>query len=113
MAEDTGGEKSLPASAQKIQKARLDGNIAKSQDLSAGLALLAALFAMLVFGGYSMRSLISAGTFYFSNLYDASPAMQPLQSVALQVLYFVASAVLPFAIVMVMVGFSFIKQVNK
>ncbi len=107
MADDTGGEKTLPASAQKIRRAREKGNIAKSQDLGSGLALMTALFAMFVFGGHSLRSLVAAGTFYFGNLHEVSPANEPVQTMAMQALYFVASAALPFSIVMVVVGFSF------
>jgi len=65
MAEDTGGEKHLPASEQKIRKAREDGNVAKSQDLSAAWTLLIALLGMYFLGPGMFRGLIEMAQHYF------------------------------------------------
>ncbi len=65
MAEDTGGEKTLPASEQKIRRAREDGNVAKSQDLSAAWTLLVALMGMYFLGPDMFRGLIEMAGFYF------------------------------------------------
>ncbi len=65
MAEDTGGEKSLPASEQKIRRAREDGNVPKSQDLSAAWTLLVALLGMYFLGPGMFRGLIEMASHYF------------------------------------------------
>lgn len=75
MAEEAGGEKTLPASQHKIQKAREDGNVAKSQDLSASFSLLIALGGIWFLGPGAMKALLEATHYYFSNLssFDITP----------------------------------------
>lgn len=107
MAEDSGGEKTLPASGQKIQKAREDGNIAKSQDLNAGMALMMALFAMLVLGEGVLEKMLEAGRYYFSNLGELAADPYAIQSIAAGALYFVGAATLPFMITMMIFGLTF------
>jgi flagellar biosynthetic protein FlhB len=107
MAEDTGGEKTLPASGQKLQKARQDGNLAKSQDLNAGLALMVALLAMLILGEGILAMLLDAGRYYFSNLHQLAQDPSTLQSIAIGALYFVGASTLPFMVTMVIFGLSF------
>jgi len=107
MAEETGGEKSLPASAQKIQKARMDGNIAKSQDLSGGIALGTGLVALLFFGSMTMNTLLDAGRYYIGQAHVLSAlnrdALIPL---SVGVLRYLAYSVLPLALLMMAVGLS-------
>jgi len=68
MAEDTGGEKTLPASEQKIRRAREDGNVAKSQDLSAAWTLLVALIALYLVGPSIFRGLLEMAQYYFGEV---------------------------------------------
>lgn len=107
MAEDTGGEKTLPASGQKLQKAREDGNIAKSQDLNSGLALMVAMFAMLMLGEMSLNNLLNAGRYYFSNLGELAAYPEAIQSIAAGAIYFVLAGTLPFMITMLLFGLTF------
>lgn len=104
MAEESGGEKSLPASAQKIQRAREDGNIAKSQDLSAGIALMVALMAMVVFGPSIMETLLNAGRYYIHNAPELTPDKHTLADIAAGALWIVALCTLPLSLVLVASG---------
>ena len=107
MAEDTGGEKTLPASGQKILKAREDGNIAKSQDLNAGLTLMVALFAMMMLGQGVLENLLDSGRYYFSNMAELAADPYAIQSIAAGALYFVAASTLPFMVTMLIFGLTF------
>lgn len=87
MAEDSGGDKSLPASAQKKRKAREEGNVARSQDLSAGAVLALALLAMVLFGRPSMESMVDAGRFFLGNAGDMQLIDTSPQTLAIQVCF--------------------------
>jgi flagellar biosynthesis protein FlhB len=100
MAEDTGGEKELPASPQKKRKAREDGNIAKSQDLSSGLSLALALFMLTLFAPRSLEVMVGAGRYFLGHTEELLFAQLPMRVLVLRVLYPFAEAVLPFAVVM-------------
>ncbi|HEX4843949.1 MAG TPA: flagellar biosynthesis protein FlhB [Limnobacter sp.] len=50
MAEDTDQEKDLPASEQKIRKAREEGNVPRSRELGGGVVLLAGVSLLYVMG---------------------------------------------------------------
>lgn len=105
MAEETGGEKTLPASGQKIQRARQEGNIAKSQDLSSGLALLVALMALLFFGPMSLEVLLGAGRYYIGNAHELTLDRTSIVGLTVGALYFVALCSLPVALVLALSGF--------
>ncbi len=104
MAEDSGGEKTLPASGQKKQRAREDGNVARSQDLSSGATLAMALLTMLFFGRHILETLVKTGAYYLGEAQIMTPDFYPVQTLCLQVLSRIASCVLPFAAVMVATG---------
>jgi flagellar biosynthetic protein FlhB len=104
MAEDSGGEKTLPASGQKIQRAREEGNIARSQDLSSGIALAIALLAVVLFGQGMMETMLAAGRYYIENAPDLVPERQSLRVIAASGLWIVALCVGPVALVMLGTG---------
>ena len=104
MAEDSGGEKTLPASQTKIQKAREDGNIAKSQDLSSAWSLMIALAAMWYLGPDLFRNMLEATRHYFTNFATLDMGIDSMHILGLDVLRRLAIILLPFAIVMVIAG---------
>ncbi|MDP2325259.1 MAG: EscU/YscU/HrcU family type III secretion system export apparatus switch protein, partial [Gammaproteobacteria bacterium] len=104
MAEESGGEKSLPASGQKIQRARADGNIAKSQDLSSGIALAVALMAIVTFGPSIMDTLLAASRYYIHNAPELTPDKYTLADIAAGALWIVALCTLPVALALVLTG---------
>lgn len=104
MSQDSGGEKNLPASAQKRMRAREDGNIAKSQDLTSAIALFGALFALMYIGPYTMEWLREATRYFISHAHLLIPARTALSVLGFQVLYWLALCVLPFMGIMVLLG---------
>jgi len=104
MAEETGAEKSLPASPRKIQRAREEGNVPKSQDLNSGISLLVALGGLYLFGPTMFDLLIDSGRFFIGNLDTLVPSQTPIQVLTFQVLYVLGWTVLPFALVMTLAG---------
>jgi len=104
MAEDTGGEKAFPASALKKQRAREEGNIAKSQDLNSGVALAAALLALLLVGRQGLETLVQATQYFIGHAHELTFDKTPAQLVAIRALYYVAVCVAPLAAMMLAVG---------
>lgn len=104
MADEPGGEKVHPASPQKKQRAREEGNIARSQDLSSAAGLTAGLLVLLLLGRASLEWLIEAAR-YFLNGEGAMPWNgYAFQTLMMQSLYFWALAALPIMVVLLMTG---------
>ena len=61
MAEESFGEKTEPATPRKREEARKKGQVAKSQDLTSALILLAALLAFEFFGVEVLGSYYAPG----------------------------------------------------
>lgn len=104
MAEDTGGEKSLPASGQKIQRAREEGNIAKSQDLSAGVALAVALLGLVFFGQMSFDTMLEASRHYLGNAHLLARDHANTLRLMVEALGYVTLASLPIALLLMVSG---------
>jgi len=101
VSQESGAEKSLPASARKIERARNDGNIPKSQDMNAVVALAAALLVLLVFGGYMMRSMIGMGQFYLANAHTLAEPHTAFRSIMFHSVMMLGITVGPFGAAMV------------
>jgi len=104
MAQESGGEKSLPASQQKKDRAREDGNIARSQDLSSAAGLAAALLALMILGRGIFDVLISSGEYFFGQADLLTVQYQSVQQIQTQALYYVALGAVPFMLAMVLAG---------
>ncbi|MBX7256131.1 MAG: flagellar biosynthesis protein FlhB [Candidatus Hydrogenedentes bacterium] len=104
MAEDTGGEKSLPASAQKISKAREEGNIAKSQDLNAAWSLAVALGIFWYSGSDMFEGLVESTQFFFGNITQFSPDTDAFIDLAMFTLLRLGRLLLPFCVLMLLAG---------
>ncbi|MCP4646021.1 MAG: flagellar biosynthesis protein FlhB [bacterium] len=68
MADTSGGEKTLPASPRKREQARRKGNVAKSQDLNAGITLTAALLVLALTGGSILEQLVDMTAYYLGGV---------------------------------------------
>ncbi len=101
---DEAGEKRLPASAQKRQRAREDGKVARSQDLASAAALLTAMLALRYLGPDMMRRMVAVSTFYFNEFNDLLPEPDSVQSLAYETLALVAPLALPFMVLMMLGG---------
>lgn len=104
MAEEPRGEKSLPASALKKQRAREKGNIAKSQDLSAAMALAVALAGLVLIGPYTMMWLREATAHFIGESYRLVPSQMALITLGTDVTQWLALTALPFMVLMLVAG---------
>ncbi len=104
MPEDTGGEKNLPASPQKKQRAREEGNIARSQDLTSGVALGAALLALVLLAHPMMNTLIEAMRYYMGNADRLMLNKLPAAALASRSLLDYGLAALPIMVVLLAAG---------
>lgn len=104
MAEDTGGEKTLPASPMKLQRARDDGNIARSQDLSSAMALTVALAALVLLSSLQLQRILELGRFYIGGADLLALDHTPISALAWRALYDLAVCVGPFMAAMLLSG---------
>ena len=66
--EGQGGEKTEPATHRKLQKAREEGQTARSQDLNTAILLFILFGCLKVFGGYMTDRLFQVFRFYYNNI---------------------------------------------
>lgn len=104
MSQDSGGEKTHPASGQKLQRVREEGNVPKSQDFASAAALSAALAAMYFFGKTTVEILIEVNRYYLGNADVLTFEYVPPQTLLFRTMYHMALCVVPFMIVMVVTG---------
>lgn len=104
MPETSGGEKTLPASERKKQRARERGNVARSQDLGAAWTLTVAL-VFLTYGGTAIfTELISAMGYYLGELSSIEVTENSFRMVTVGALYRTARMCLPFMVIMMAGG---------
>lgn len=104
MAEQTGGEKTLPASPRKIQQARERGQVAKSADLSAGTLLLLALLSMWMFGGQALTHMLSMTRYYLTDAHALLVEPATVQSLAAGAILRMAPVIAPLMVVLLIGG---------
>lgn len=104
MPEQTGGEKTLPASPRKIQKAREQGNVARSQDLGAAVSLSVALLGLWLFGPFAGEQMLALTNYYFSEAHLLLAERASMQSLMLQALTFSVPAALPLMLLLLVAG---------
>ncbi len=104
MAEQTGGEKTLPASARKLQKTRERGNVAKSQDLGAAVTLTIALLGLWMFGPMAGEQMLAVTSYYFSEAHTLPVEPADMQGVLLQALLFSIPIAVPMMLLLMAAG---------
>lgn len=104
MAEDTGGEKSLPASQHKLTKAREEGNVAKSQDLNAAWSLMVALGIFWYMGSDMFENMVESTQYFFGNLSQFTPDRDSFIELAMLTLVRLGWLILPFSLAMMLAG---------
>lgn len=104
MAEQSGGEKNLPASPLKRQRARDDGKVARSQDLASGVAMLLALGAMYYIGPSMFASMMGALQFFIAEAGGLVPETGNMQFLTIMALWTFAPVLLLFLGVMLAGG---------
>ena len=88
----------------KRQRAREQGNVAKSPDLSAGIALSGALFALLMIGPYTMEWLREATRHFIGEAHLLLPDHNSPLSIGIDVAYWLTISALPFMLTMMVLG---------
>ena len=104
MPEDTGGEKTIPATPHKRNKAREEGNVARSQDLNVAVSLAAALLGLYFLGSWMMQNLLISGHYFLSEIPVLLPDPGAPRYALKVMLIHSAVCVLPFMLVMVVSG---------
>ena len=104
MAEQSGGEKSLPASAMKRQRQRDKGNVSKSQDLSAAATLLASLLALRWFGPASFNAMLDATRHYLSEASVIPVTAESVQHLAFDMSVRLGACCLPIILFILLGG---------
>ncbi len=104
MADQPAGEKSLPASARKLQTARERGNVARSGDLTSGALMLAAGLALTVLGPAAFAQMLAMTGHYFSELDPRILTTDDLQPMTIKALLLMAPAALPLMFVLMSIG---------
>jgi flagellar biosynthetic protein FlhB len=104
MLEQSAGEKTLPASPLKRQRAREEGRVARSQDLCSALALLVAPLALRYFGMPSFQHLVAAMRYFLEGADRAGPNLDSIQRLMLESVWLMIPALLPFLLVMMVTG---------
>lgn len=66
--EGEGGEKTEPATQRKLDKAREEGQAAKSQDLNTAILLIILFLCLRVFGGFMVDRLYETFHFFYGNI---------------------------------------------
>lgn len=66
--EGEGGEKTEPATPKKLEKAREEGQAAKSQDLNTAILLFILFLCLRVFGGYMVDRIFDMFHFFYSSI---------------------------------------------
>lgn len=104
MAEDSGGEKILPPSPRKLQKARDDGNVARSNDLSSAATLSTALLALLFLGPLMFAEMARATEHYFTHITFHQVTIDGAQPMTISVIGYLGRTMLPFMATMMVTG---------
>ncbi len=104
MAEPTGGEQTLPASPFKKAKQREQGNVAKSQDLTAAITLLTALFLLRITGDSMIGGMMEAMRHYLGDGWALRAEVVNPAAFTLHAFWFIAKAALPFMALLALVG---------
>ncbi len=88
----------------KRMRAREDGNIAKSQDLTSAVSLGGALFALMFIGPLTMGWLREATRHYIGQAHVLIPSRTPLSTLGFEGLYWLGLCGLPFMGIMMLIG---------
>ncbi|MEK7794972.1 MAG: flagellar biosynthesis protein FlhB [Candidatus Hydrogenedentota bacterium] len=104
MAEPYGGDKTLPASPRKLEEAREKGNVARSQDLSAAITILVALFALSAVGPELINRLRAVSEYFLGEMHYVSMDESDMQQLVIQILGMIAPTVMVFMLILLAGG---------
>ena len=100
-----GGEKTEPATPRKLEKAREEGQVAKSQDINTAVLLLILFGGLRIFGGFMYDRIWAMYSFYYSAIADYAteeltiPRAMGLFSFGLKEIILIILPILAFALI--------------
>jgi len=104
MPEDVGGEKVFPPTPRKKERAREEGNVTRSQELTSAIGLSSAMVALWFVAPLTFQHLLRVMRYYFEEpwrpLYDSSQ-LQPLM---LEIGLYIGMGSLPYILIMMAAG---------
>ena len=104
MPDESAGEKSLPASPMRRQKAREEGNVAKSQDLNAAVTLLAALFAFRFLGWPLWEAVVESSYALFARAPLMDMDLVIMHSLAVEMMQRLGLMLAPLMLALILAG---------
>lgn len=104
MPEDVGGEKVFPPSPRKKERAREEGNVARSQDLTSAVALTSALIALWFAGPFTFQHLQQTMQFFLGEPWQNFFIAEQVQSLAIRIFVLIAIGALPYVLIMMASG---------
>lgn len=104
MADDSAGEKILPASARKKSRLREEGTVPRSSDLTAAWSLTVALLAFYFVGPAMFADLLAMTRYYLGSLSFLTAESWSAPGLTMTVLEQLAAALIPFFVAMLVAG---------
>ncbi|HOJ33949.1 MAG TPA: flagellar biosynthesis protein FlhB [Candidatus Hydrogenedentes bacterium] len=104
MPEESGGERTLPASPLKRQRARERGTVAKSQDLVAAGSMLFGLLTLWFFGSTMFAHMVEAMRYFLAHASDIDITTTTAPYTAIQSLLYFGGIMAPVFILLTVAG---------
>ncbi len=104
MPEEVGGERTLPASPLKRQRARERGHVAKSLDLNAAWMLFVSLIAMWLLARNMLDDLVGATQFYLGYAGTLPASLESVPKLTLDGVLILAKILVPFMLLLLAGG---------
>ncbi len=104
MPEDIGGEKVFPPTPRKKERAREEGNVARSQELTSAIGLSSAMVALWFIAPLTFQHLLRVMRHYFEEPWQPIYDYRQLQSFMLEVGIYIGIGTLPYILIMMAAG---------
>jgi len=104
MPEDVGGEKVFPPTPRKKERAREEGNVTRSQELTSAIGLAAAMVALWFIAPLTFQHLLRVVRHYFGEPWQPIYNASELQSLMLEIGIYIGIGSLPYILIMMTAG---------
>lgn len=104
MPDETGGERNIPATPRRRERAREEGTVVRSQDLSSAWALFVALLAIVLLGPGMLGTLEEGGRMFLGRTEEFLSGQAGQETLAWQAMILLLRGILPFMAVMLVAG---------
>ncbi|MCX8066030.1 MAG: flagellar biosynthesis protein FlhB [Candidatus Hydrogenedentes bacterium] len=104
MPEDVGGEKVFPPTPRKKERAREEGNVARSQDLTSAVGLFAGLIALWFLAPFTLAHFSNIMTHYLGGRWFIPINSENLQMFFTEIAIYILLGALPYILIMMAGG---------